>query len=260
MVIWGTAAVVAGALIVWRVVYQHGQKQIEACQAVANVAVSPEVMFGSRPDLASAYLKVAREYPNSDGAAQALLLAAGDLYTEAKYEDAKGRFQEFTRQYPSSPLLVQARLGIAACFDAEGNAAEAMSAYKDLISRYPTDAIVPQAQFALGRLYAVQKEPEQAFNYFEQAAQADPYGTVGSEAGMLAEELKRKFPSLAPPPATAAPASPFQFPQAPIPAPTNSAASPSTNASPSQPKPAAATPQADSTGLRIIATNAPGAK
>jgi hypothetical protein len=74
-----------------------------------------------------------------------------------------------------------------------------MAAYKELIERHPGDSAVPQAKFALARLYEAQNKPELARTYFEEVAQADPYGSVGSEAGMRLEELKIKYPNLVTP-------------------------------------------------------------
>ena len=76
-----------------------------------------------------------------------------------------------------------------------------MTAYKELIDRRPTDYILPEARFALGRLYEAQNKPEEARLQFEQVARNNPYGSLGSEAGIRLEELKVKYPSLFTPPA-----------------------------------------------------------
>ena len=51
----------------------------------------------------------------------------------------------------------------------------------------------------MARLYEAQNEPEQARNLFEEVERSDPYGSLGSEAGMRLEELKMKYPKLVPP-------------------------------------------------------------
>ena len=171
---------------------------MEASEAVSNVAVMQSGGAGSRADVANAYLKVAAEYAGSDRAARAVLLAGGALYSENKYEEAKAQFQRFTRDHHDSPFVAEALLGVAACLDAQGKANEAIAAYKEVAERHPGESVAPQAKFALGRIYQAQNQPEQAYNYFEQVAQTDPYGSIGSEAGMRAEELKLKYPGLAP--------------------------------------------------------------
>src|SRR5205085_424559 len=99
--------------------------------------------------------------------------------------------------------------GIAASLEAQGKTAEAITAYKDLVEHRPNDTSVPQAKFALGSLYEAQNKPEQAFPLFEEAFRADPSGPIGSEAGMRAEELKQKYPNLAPPAPMPTGSSPF---------------------------------------------------
>ncbi len=225
--IWGTFSLVIVGLVAWFVVYQREQKQLEASEALSAVSIAQANATGTTSAAAAdAYLKVAAAYPNSTSAARAVLLAAGSLFVEGKYEEAKVQFQKFTRDHRSSPFMGEALLGAAACLDAQGRTSEATAAYKELVDRHPSDPVIPQAKFALGRLYEAQNQPEQAFNYFEQVTQADPYGSIGSEAGMRAEELKLKHPSLAPVPAPAANSMPFKLEQAPAPATTNSAQAP----------------------------------
>ena len=59
--------------------------------------------------------------------------------------------------------------------------------------------MLPQARFALARLYEAQNKPELARNLFEEVERSNPYGSLGSEAGMRLEELKLKYPKLATP-------------------------------------------------------------
>lgn len=224
-VTWGTSAVVIVGLVVWFVVYQKDQKQMEASETLSNVAAQQanRPTGGHPTDAAAAYLKVASEYPDSSAGARAVLLAAGSLFSEGKYDEAKTQFQRFTSQYHNSPFMGEAQLGIAACLEAQNNTKDAITAYKELVDRHPADAVIPQAKFALGRLSEAQNQPEQALSYFEQVAQADPYGSIGSEAGMRAEELKAKYPKLVPPPAAAT--QPMTL-QPSVPAPTNTVKAP----------------------------------
>jgi hypothetical protein len=60
--------------------------------------------------------------------------------------------------------------------------------------------VIPQAKFALARLYAAQGNPEAAYSLFEGLATDERFTSIGSEAGMRAEELRNKYPQLAPKP------------------------------------------------------------
>jgi TolA-binding protein len=196
---WGAAAVLLGAVIVAFVIYHQDQREAAAGEALSNVAVPQLTGMGSSASMADAYLKVAAEYPSSQAGARALLLAAGSLFAEGKYADARTQFERFRREHADSPFVGEAMLGAAACLDAQGKPREAITAYKELIDRRPGDYVLPQARFALARLYESQNEPEQARNLYEEVERMDPMGSLGSEAGMRLEELKEKYPRLAPP-------------------------------------------------------------
>ena len=191
----GAGALVLVGVIVAFYLYRRNEADIVASEALSNVALAP-MTGASRGAMADAYLKVAATYPDSRAGARALLLAAGTLFVEGKYPEAKTQFDRFTRDYSTSPFLGEALLGIAACLDADGKSRDAMAAYKDIIDHHAGDNVVPQARFALGRLYEAQNEPEQARNMFEEVERTNPYGSLGSEAGMRLEELKAKYPNL----------------------------------------------------------------
>jgi predicted negative regulator of RcsB-dependent stress response len=193
---WGIGGVLILGVIVAFFLYRQNEAEVAASEALSNVSVPQLTGAGSRGDTADAYLKVAAAHPKSRAGARALLLAAASFFVEGKYPEAKAQFERFTREHSDSPFRGQALLGIAACQDAQGNTREAMAAYKDLIDRHAGDNVLPQARFALARLHAAQNEPEQARNLFEEVERTDPYGSLGSEAGMRLEELKAKFPKL----------------------------------------------------------------
>ncbi len=204
----GTGAVVVVGLVVWFYLYRQNEQQVAAAEALSSVAV-PQMAGGKGgADSATAYLKVATDYPKTSAAARAVLMAAGSLFAEGKYTEAKTQFDRFAREYGNSPLMAQALLGSAACLDALGKTNEATTAYNNLIRQYPGENVVSQARFALGRLYQAQNDPEKARAQFEEVARANPYGGIGSEAGMRVEELNLKYPKPVPassPPTNAAP-------------------------------------------------------
>jgi tetratricopeptide (TPR) repeat protein len=190
----GVAVLLVGGLIVALVIYRQDQRDIAAGEALSNLSV-PQMAAGATRT-PEALLKVAAEYPKSQAGARAVLLAAGGLYTEGKYAEARTQFERFRRDYADSPFVGEAMLGIAACADAQGEARKAMTAYRELIDRRPGDYVLPQARFALARLHEAQNEPEQARNLYEEVERTDPYGSMGDESRMRLEELKTKYPKL----------------------------------------------------------------
>jgi predicted negative regulator of RcsB-dependent stress response len=207
--LYGAGAVLVVGVIVAFFLYRQSAEEMAASEALSKVSVSQMTGAGGG-STADAYLKVAAEHPKSSAGARALLLAAGSLYGEGKYDEAKTQFDRFKREYASSPFIGQALLGVAACLDAKGNAREAMAAYQDVIARRPGDYVVSQARFSLARLHVAQNEPEKARILLEEVERSDPYSSLGSEAGMRLEELKQKYPKLFAPaaPLPTAPAAP----------------------------------------------------
>ena len=192
--LWGAGILLVVGTIVAFFLYRQNQAEITASEALSSVAM-PQAS-GARTDSVEGYLKVAVTYPRSKAGARALLLAAGGLFVDGKYDEAKTQFERFRREYSDSLFMGEALLGIAACLDAQGKTRDAMAAYKDLIDHRPGDSNVPQAKFALARLHQAQNEPEQARNLFEDVERSQPYGSLGDEARMQLEELKTKFPKL----------------------------------------------------------------
>jgi tetratricopeptide (TPR) repeat protein len=195
---WGAAIAVTLGLVVWFLLWRHGEQEVKAGEALSEVFV-PQLISGTptRPDTVQGFLKVAVAYPGYDAGAQAMLLAAGDLFMAGKYDEARAQFERFRREHRGSPLETSALLGIAACLDAQHKPTEAGTAYKSLIDQHPNDPVAFQAKFSLARLCAAQNMPELARNYFEDVAR-NRGSLLSSEAGLRLEELYQQHPELAP--------------------------------------------------------------
>jgi hypothetical protein len=192
-VLIGVVAVAGAAVVASTMVYSRKQKEIAAGEALSQ-ALLAQMVSGGRTDASTKLLQVASSYPATSAGAQALLLAGGSLFAGGKYPEAQAQFEQFIRGYVGNSLMPQAKLGLAACLVAQSKTEEAARAYKDLQDRYPTSNTAPQARFALAGIYESQGKLEDALNLFEQVARADANGSLGSEAGMRAEELRLKMP------------------------------------------------------------------
>jgi predicted negative regulator of RcsB-dependent stress response len=216
--LWGAVIIVAAGLVIGYYSWHKAEKEVDAGEALSAVSV-PHAAGLTRGSAADAYLKVANQYSGTKAAVRAMLLAAADDYSEGKFDQARAKFEQFRREHGDSPLAGQAMLGIAASYESQGKNAEAIAAYKDLIEHRPSDTPVPQAKFAVANLLEHDNKPDQALNYFEDITRTDPYGSLGSEAGMRAEELKQKFPNLVPPAPTPTASGPLTIPPQPVLAP-----------------------------------------
>ena len=194
----GAGIIVAVGIVVSFFFYQQNAKEEAAAQALSSVMVAQATAARNGADMAAAFLKVAADYAGTRAAERAILLGAASLFTEGKYTEARAQFDRFNREYGHSQLAGEALLGNAACLDAMGKTNEALVAYNNLVRQHPGENVVPQARFALGRLYEAQHDPEKARSEFEEVARGNPYGSLGSEAGMRVEEMNAKYPKLVP--------------------------------------------------------------
>jgi predicted negative regulator of RcsB-dependent stress response len=99
------AVLVVGGIasfIIWR----NSEKQLAAGESLTSVSLA-QAAPGAQ-GTADAFLKVASEYPKSEAGAVALLQAAGALFSEGKYDQARAQFERFTREHGDNPLAVQA--------------------------------------------------------------------------------------------------------------------------------------------------------
>ncbi len=204
----GLIALVVLAIVVAFWLAHQSETQNDANDALSRLTTEGTVP-GGIPPTADSLLKVSNDYSSTPAGQRALLLAAGDLFTAGKYDDAQGQFQKFIKDYNDSKFISQAALGVAACMDAQGKTNDAVAAYQSVIDRYPTDNVIPQAKLALGRLLEAQGKFKEAKNNFEDVARTYP-GTANSEALTRLQHLITAHPELIPTnaPAAAAPATP----------------------------------------------------
>lgn len=195
------AVVVVGLGIAIYFVHQ-GQVQDDANNALSKLLIRTSA--ATPEPTPEAFMKVASDYPNTDAGHRALLLAATGLFTEGKYDEARGQFQRFLQEHPDSPFAGQAALGIAGSMEAQGKNDDAINAYRNAADRYQTANVEPQAKLALARLYQTQGKLPEARDQLEQILQK--YGPpVASDARNQLEQLFTTHPELVPktPPPTA---------------------------------------------------------
>lgn len=192
-VVVGAVVIAAAALVAGLIIWSKKEKEVQAGEALSQ-ALLTQMSAAANPEGAEGLLKVAATYPGTPAGAHAILLGAAALFADGKYQEAQPYFERFTREYAGHPLVAQAKLGLASCLAAENKLPEAAQAYKELADRYSDSNTAPQARFALAGIYETQGKLEDALNLFEQVARTDPNGSLGSEAGMRAEEVRLKLP------------------------------------------------------------------
>ncbi len=216
-----------GLLVIIFAVYTQDHLQARK-EANANAAIF--VLNQPRGDgaeikvAATEYLKIAQQYQSTSVAERAMLLAAGQLFSENKYPEAKTRFEEFMSKYPTSDKTAVARLGVAACLDAQNQIDPAISGYEQIITSHPGVSEANQAKIAVSLLYESKRQPDKALKYYDELIRANPPTIWRTEASMRREELLSRNPQLTPGSPAALPAIPTPLINL-----TNAAPSPNTN-------------------------------
>lgn len=187
--IWGIAVFAVVGFGLGYFFWHQTQSEVAANEALAKLT-SP-VNPGARS--ATAFVKVATDFPHTDAGGRALLLAGAQYFAEGKYSEAQAQFDRYLREYRNGPFGGQASLGRAACLEWQGKVNEAVTAYKDIAERHPSDNVAPQARLALGRLYEGLGRYDLARLSYEQLAR--PGSVIGMEAGVRLEALLRKHPA-----------------------------------------------------------------
>lgn len=187
----------------------RSQKELAASVALMQLTRPLGAAAGESVAKPSDYLAVADNYPGTGAAERALLLGAGQLFSEGKYVAARTKFEQFASTYPASELLPTARLGSAAASDALDELDRAMQGYQAVITNYPNDLVAIQAKLALALVYEAKMQPANALKIYDElikSAVAAP--TIwDSEVRLRHYQLLQRHPELEPKPVVAPAAS-----------------------------------------------------
>jgi predicted negative regulator of RcsB-dependent stress response len=184
---WRRVAAVASVLIgvgiiIAFVVWQGGQKQLQASTALSQVLAAPVAPSSA------ALLAVAEEHGGTEASHRAMLLAAGALFTEGRFAEAQTQFERVLAEQAGGVGTPQARFGVAACKQSQGQVEAAIADYKSIVDNPASGAVIPQARYALGGLYVKQGQPELARVQYE-ALSKTPGSSLAAEARTLLTEL-----------------------------------------------------------------------
>jgi predicted negative regulator of RcsB-dependent stress response len=184
---------VVGAILAFYLAHAS-EKRNDANNALSKLTAGSVVPNAPQPT-PDALLKIASDYPGTEAAQRALLLAAGDLFAAGNYDAALTQFQNFVQKYNGSPLIAQAALGVASCYDALGKTNDAVSSYQSVADRYALQNVAPQAKLGLARLLEAQGKFKEARTQLEEVSRSYP-GTISSEAVARLQELLAAHPEL----------------------------------------------------------------
>lgn len=157
-------AVVVGLMVV------RARQQAEVKHAATRfLALMPPTGPGQQatPPDPQKLLELSEKFAGTPTAAQARLLAAGQLFAAGKYTEAQTQFARVEEAQPDGPFLSAALLGVAASLDAQNKSSEAVTAYDRVISLFPAEASALQARLAKARLVQG-SQPAQALSLLDE--------------------------------------------------------------------------------------------
>ncbi len=191
----------AAALAVWLAAYTYKHvrqgKEAEANEALAALNKPADKSGKAGPPLAADYLRVAEQHAGTPAAERALLFAADRLFSEAKYPEARARFEKYLAENPGSPAAPVALMGVAACQEAAGDLDKAIASYEKVRSEHGSSPEAHQAKLALGMLNELKAKPDQALRLYDEVIRVKPETVWRREAEMRRDQLLRKYPQLA---------------------------------------------------------------
>jgi predicted negative regulator of RcsB-dependent stress response len=188
--------------------WRQNTRETGASEALSRI-VGGMASGNAQAESPEALLKVAADFPKTQAAGRAVLIAAADFFAQGKYPEAKAQFENYLRDYGTAAYNLQALLGVAACLDAQGKTDDAVAAYKNIAEHHPNESGAVQAKFALGRLYESQNKLEAARDQYTDLTHGGNASSLSGEAMMRLQELIAAHPNLAPAPAVARSSAPM---------------------------------------------------
>ncbi len=164
-----TGGVIAVAALGLVLLYWQHQTTYQAEQAAESLARATD----------SASLQaVARDFPKSPVAAEALARLANVYFLNGRYTEAASTYQSLMKDFPDHPLAMSSKIGLAAALEAQGNLDAAKAQYTQIINSDPNSYIANAAKMGLARCLEIQGQKKEARQVYEEllaAGQSSPW-------------------------------------------------------------------------------------
>ena len=154
-----TGVVIAIGLLGLVLLYWQHQTTYRAEEAANSLARATD---------SAALQAVARDYPKSPAAVEALARLADLFYRNGRYPEAANTYEMLIRDYPDHPLGLSSRLDLAAAVEGEGNIEGAKSQYLQIIRTDPRSYVANAAKMGLARCLELQGQKKDALQLYEE--------------------------------------------------------------------------------------------
>jgi len=190
----GIIAVMVAALAIYR--WYQREAEASANAALFRVYAVAGGSENAAPPAAQAWLDVAGAHAGTGAGARAALLAAGAMFSDGKFAEARTQFEDFLREYPEHSFVPSAAYGAAACLDAMGKTNEALTAFQNVATRFGRSPVAAQAKLGAAGLHEALNEPAQALKLYEELIRESERTAWANEIAMRREVLLLRHPEL----------------------------------------------------------------
>jgi predicted negative regulator of RcsB-dependent stress response len=199
---WKIVTVLVAALIIvgFGIYVQHWrseQAELAASQRLLELRQPPRTEPETARPPAASYLQVAQEFPNTTAAERAQLLAAGTLFAENRYAEARAEFEKFLQRWGQSLFAPTAAYGLAAALEAETRQEEAFKAYEQVVQRHPRHPVADDARLDLARIHEARDQPELALKIYDEMSSPTAPSPRMADVMRRKEYLLARHPELA---------------------------------------------------------------
>jgi predicted negative regulator of RcsB-dependent stress response len=192
----GVAVVAIGVAALLVVRHRQQEAFLEANTRLLQLTPPTRGADAATPPKAADLLAFAAENTGRPAAERARFIAAGRLFAEGKYADARTQFEQIERDSPEGLLASTAALGIASSLDAENKTNEAMAAYQRVITAFKDEPAAVHAKLARARLYEAANQPKEALALYDELGK-NQASMFGLQSAMMARaQLLTAHPEL----------------------------------------------------------------
>jgi len=110
---------------------------------------------------------IAKTYPTSPQAGEALWLLGKHYYKKGEYKQARDKFVQLILDFPQSGKVKAARIQKAKCYEKLEEYKKAIDAYAEVEKFYPRDSILPKILLIKGELYQKSEQKEKAIGEYQ---------------------------------------------------------------------------------------------
>jgi len=118
--------------------------------------------------------KIAKTYPTSPQAGEALWFLGKHYYEEGKYKLARNKFIQLVLDFPKSGKVKAAKIQIAKCYEKMEEYKKAIDTYGEFERAYPSDSIVPKILLVKGEIYEKLEEKDKAIGEYQRLLKGFP--------------------------------------------------------------------------------------